>query len=566
MRIFRRNIGSNLCLYVMDAEFYKEKLVYNDHLNQSTYEEVSSNADSKVFKELKTLMETHKKCLTVKEMKYITDYDWKSSNFYVQPKVNKCEVLKEIIQLSNSEYIDTIAPDSLKGRPIVAGPQSPTKHLAQLISKILSPLVPCQKSYVKDDWDFVGKLPKETNVNSDLFSCDIVSLYTSIPHELSAIAMQYWIEREKHLIPSRFTNSFILESITFILKNKNFMFDKKCFHKLNGTGMDNDMAAEYACLTIGYLEEAVLFPIELPRYFNTEDIAIIQEAYDRFMDDGFLLWPHHLDIKTFITILNSLHPNIQFTMETGKLTGNTQKLVMLDILVILHDNRRVETEIHYKETNTFSYLNYYSHHPDHIKRNIPYNLAKKISSFTTDSEKEKSHLEDMFNNLLDCGYPKHIVQKGFHNAKLQGPAPDPAGKKKVLPLVTTYYSNFCSSNIVQQANFMLQSSSNDHIKEVFRDHQIILSSKQPGNLLRQLSSSLFTSESSNRPENGIFKCSDKRCKLCKLYIQPCKSFVTANGYEWVMKSHITCKSRNTLYYLKCLACKGKTTYTGICIS
>ena len=519
-------------------------------------------SNRKVFRELKRLLETHKPCLTTKELDYVTRYDWKTSNFYVQPKINKCQVLKEIIHLSNSDYIDTDAPESLKGRPIVAGPLSPTKHLAQLIDRILSPIVSQQKSYIKDDWDFIGKLPREVEVDSDLFSCDVVSLYTSIPHTLGLRAIQYWIERERHLIPTRFTNSFILDCISFILNNNNFSFDSKFFHQLDGTGMGNDMAANYACLTMGYQEEAILFPIELPRYFNNTDINRIQTAYNRFMDDGFLIWPRHLDINIFIAILNNLHPNIKYTIEMGKCTGDKQELVMLDILVILHSKKRIETEIHYKETNTFRYLDYYSHHPEHIKQNIPYNLAKRIIVFTSDPQKEKSHLEQMYNHLVNCRYPKDLVKKGFHNAKLQGPAPNPANKKKIIPLVTTYYSNLSNKNIVQQANFMLQSSSNDRVKEVFNNHQIILSLKQPANLLRQLSKSQFESITPGKTENGIFRCSDKRCKLCRLYIKPCKSFNTINGFEWVVRSHITCQSKNILYYLKCLACNGRTTYTG----
>ena len=168
----------------------------------------------------------------------------------------------------------------------------------------------------------------------------------------------------------------------------------------------------------------------------------------------------------------------------------------------------------------------------------------------------------MFNRLIDCGYPKHLLKKAFHNAKLQGPAPNPAEKKKIIPLVSTYYSNYSNTNIVQQANFMLQSCSNNHIKEVFKNHQVILSLKQPPNLLRQLSNSKFTSGNQVYHENGIFRCNDKRCKLCALYIKPCKSFTTANGYEWVIRSHITCQNKNVIYFLKCLACKGKTSYTG----
>ena len=48
-------------------------------------------------------------------------------------------------------------PNSLKGCPIIAVPNSPTQKLSSLLQKILTPLVPKLKSYTKDDWDFLKK-------------------------------------------------------------------------------------------------------------------------------------------------------------------------------------------------------------------------------------------------------------------------------------------------------------------------------------------------------------------------------------------------------------------------
>ena len=154
------------------------------------------------------------------------------------------------------------------------------------------------------------------------------------------------------------------------------------------------------------------------------------------------------------------------------------------------------------------------------------------------------------------------MKKAFWNSKLQGPADNPENKKKIIPLITTFNSNYNCANIVQQANFMLNSCSNNHVKDTFQNHQVILSLRQPPSLLRQLSRSQFTSQCNRNFENGLFICQDKRCKLCQLYIRPCKTFTTANGFEWMIRNRITCQSKNVLYYLKCVSCKGLTTYIG----
>ena len=102
----------------------------------------------------------------------------------------------------------------------------------------------------------------------------------------------------------------------------------------------------------------------------------------------------------------------------------------------------------------------------------------------------------------------------------------------------------------------------ENIKNVFKNTNIVHALRQPPNLLRRLSKAQFTSQDNNRQQNGLYRCNNKRCNLCKLYIQECVSFMTANDYEWQIRCHITCNSRNVLYYLKCKVCHGNTTYTG----
>ena len=105
--------------------------------------------------------------------------------------------------------------------------------------------------------------------------------------------------------------------------------------------MGIDFAGPYSCLTIGYLERSKLFDTYIPRFYSTEDAALIKKMFKRYVDDGFILWPKHLDIDRFIEILNQLHPSIRFT--------------------------------------------------------IPFGMAKKINVFTTDPEKVRCLLKEMKN-------------------------------------------------------------------------------------------------------------------------------------------------------------------------
>ena len=64
-----------------------------------------------------------------------------SSNFYGLPKVHKYKQINEAIQKQNNEYIEIHEPDDLTAKPIVCGPNCPTRPLSQLIDMILKPFL-----------------------------------------------------------------------------------------------------------------------------------------------------------------------------------------------------------------------------------------------------------------------------------------------------------------------------------------------------------------------------------------------------------------------------------------
>ena len=194
---------------------------------------------------------------------YINNKKWKSSNIYVTPKVHKSKTIIEMCKTTCSKYVHMPVPADLKGLPIIAGPVAPTQRLSELIEKLLSPLVMFLQSFIKDDWDFIRNIPPSVNFECDLFSVDIVSLYTNIPHSLGVEAISYYFDKYRDKIPRCFTKEFMIESTLFILNNNNFFFDEVCYHQKKGTAMGIKFAPPYACLSVGYLEETKLY-VQLP--------------------------------------------------------------------------------------------------------------------------------------------------------------------------------------------------------------------------------------------------------------------------------------------------------------
>ena len=273
------------------------------------------------------------------------------------------------------------------------------------------------------------------------------------------------------------------------------------------------------------------------------------------MDDGTTLIPGEIDEAVILALLNSMHPAIQYTMERAKriMVDKTlaQKLVFLSLIIYLSESGKIWTDVFYKQTNTHDYLHYRSHHPEHIKKNIPHVLAKRIIVLTSKEEAVQKNLADLRIWLRSCGYPDQVIDHGIHTASLQGPAP----KKefKVIPLISTYYSNYTHEHLCTVARQLISTSTNERVKKAFENVQFVQALKQPPNLLRTLSNSKFIRSSENQT-GGAYKCSHPKCKICRLYLQDVSTITMSNGTIWEVRCRPTCSSLNIVYFLICTFC------------
>ena len=91
----------------------------------------------------------------------------------------------------------------------------------------------------------------------------------------------------------------------------------------------------------------------------------------------------------------------------------------------------------------------------------------------SDEQKVALRLKELRKWLLNSGYPEPVLDKLFFNAKLQGPANKQTNSKNILPLVSTYYSNFDMRNIIISINQKLKQSPNESTKEIFGETQTV---------------------------------------------------------------------------------------------
>ena len=117
----------------------------------------------------------------------------------------------------------------------------------------------------------------------------------------------------------------------------------------------------------------------------------------------------------------------------------------MDVL-IKKDQYRLLTDINHEITDTKHHLDYSSDHPRHIKRNIPYNLARRICTIVdTDNDKEK-RLQELSGLLIKRDCPKDLINNGMTKARTIKQdelriTRAPPTTQNTLTLVTTFNPN-----------------------------------------------------------------------------------------------------------------------------
>ena len=530
------------CVVVMDTQHYVN-MIMSQLSDKKTYQTTKSNCDKKVMENLSEFAKRYEKVLTGKEKQFLTKFRFKTSNFYGLPKIHKSKKIAAAIEEQNKECINIVRPDDLKLRPIVAGPNCPTRPLSYLVDILIKPLLLHVKSYIKDSTDFLIKCNRETSQSTVLATFDITSLYTSIPHEYGLEAIKYWLDNYRSSVNGRFPTKFILEAIKFILENNNFLFDDVFYRQLIGTAMGSIFAPTYAGLTIGYLEIKLYAIVELR--WGEVLVSYFMEQWYRFLDDCHIsIEEDKIEPSELLELLNSINRFIQFTMEVSK-----HESPFLDILI--KKDERIWMDLYHKPTHTERYVPFNSNHPPHCKRNIPFTLARRICTIVENEEKKQEHLKKLKENLKSQKYPKEIIDNGISNA-LRIPQPELrtpktiSGDEKILPFVTTYNPN--NPQIFKTIKESFSNLQNTHVPG-FNDLKLIQSRRQAPNLKRILTKAEFS-----RKKPMVSKCGKPRCECCN-HILVSDHYVFKNvNYRFEIKTPMSCDSSDVEYVVICEGC------------
>jgi hypothetical protein len=548
-------------IVIVDKNDY-DNLVMN-HLNDSTtYKKLNSNIDKEIHEKIENFVKFYDPFFKKDEKKYLCDHDFKSSIFYVLPKIHKCDMIKQNIKNVENGYLEIVLPNDLSSRPIVSNNNSPTCRLSHYMDQILKILCPLSTGYIKDTYDFLEKIPKIIETDTIFISLDVTNLYTNITKDygLEAVSYifrssQYDIEDPRLLYPV----SFILDGLNLILSNNTFKYKSLNFIQIRGTAMGTKVAPTYANIVMTYFEIQLFNKCK--NIYGDEITNKIKNSYFRYLDDLLLLWnKNYGDFKRFIELIESINNDFKFTY-----TVNESEITFLDVKLNII-NERLVTDIYYKETDSMQYLDFYSYHPNHIKRNIPYVLFRRLCRIINDDVLKNIRLNQLEKHLLSLHYPKNLILDAKSkatslnscNLSIKNNNNNNNNNNNIIinnnknnndniNLIFTYnqFNNTYINNIILPRIKLLNTSYKENIDVHSNTLNIVKCYKQPPNLLTSLQrSTLFK----------VQKCNKPRCKLC-LDLVEYNNCIKIKNISIYINMTCNCQSSNVIYYLVCKKCQ-----------
>ena len=278
-------------------------------------------------------------------------------------------------------------------RPILAAYNTSMYKLGKFLVKMLESLATNQYS-LKNSYAFYNDITKFT-ANGPLFmvSYDISSLYTNVPVHQTIDILTENIFQSQNLFHG-FNKKQLIDFLKITASDTYFFFNKTLYKQIEGLSMGNPCAPTLANIFLCYIEE---------RMFGQCPDDIKPLFYKRYLDDTFVVFQSEAQAERFHSYINTIHANIQFTME--KEVNN--KLPFLD-MTVERLNNKFSTNIYRKPTFTGLGLSFFSFLPYAYKVTAIKSLiyrAYHLSSSLLAFHVELKFLSDYFFNN---GYPKKL--------------------------------------------------------------------------------------------------------------------------------------------------------------
>ncbi|XP_069507297.1 uncharacterized protein [Ambystoma mexicanum] len=418
-------------------------------------------------------------------------------------------------------------------RPIVAGTDSIFDPLSIYIDRLLQPLIQNIPTYLKDTTDFLNCIQEVRALSPDciLFSMDVCSLYTSIPHVEGIQAVEWLLLNSQ---ATRGDPELIVKFLSLILNNNYFRFQGNFYLQVTGTSMGSAMAPVYA--------NTFMYRFEHRHALENENWSSRILLWKRYIDDIFGIWCGTKDeFTSFFNFLNSVHQNIKFTMEIG-----TPSLHFLDVIA---------TNVYHKPTDVNNLLHFSSFHPKSMLSSLPYSQILRLKRIVSDPEGFDVECTKLLDKFEKRGYPQPVLEEAKERSskvsKEQLLTPKIKNKETPLLYISKYSrQSFQVGRAIKKHWSILQ---NDPLLERLFPKYPMMAFKRGQNLRDKLVRAEKPPKDKQTflqtKKKGTFPCLG--CSHCNNVIKGENISHPLTGKKFKLRDYATCMSTGVIYSIKC---------------
>lgn len=308
-------------LVILDQEDYDRRM--KDKIIEGPYKELRSNPLPELIKRVDR---------TLKECKQVIGSNrLKSSN----PTLPRIKGLPKIHKPGNEM------------REIVSAEGSPTHRIAKwLVQQFQNLGQQSGSTSIRNTKEFTQHLMSTEQPNEEemMVSFDVKALFPSIPVKETIGLLEVWLNEQ---LPGPLGKERVKQymKLTRLCMEENFfIFREKFYKQTKGAPMGNPLSPFISEVFMAKLERDLCFKGQMPRFWK------------RYVDDIFAIIKKK-DRETIMDIINGLHNNIQFTVETEE----RGQLPFLDILV-KRGQENWDLQIYRKPTDTIRVIPNTSNH------------------------------------------------------------------------------------------------------------------------------------------------------------------------------------------------------------
>ena len=243
-------------------------------------------------------------------------------------------------------------------RPIVSQTMSILSPTASFLDHVLQALAQSYPDYVHNSTTLSVTLQDLTVPDhAILVSIDVENLYPSIPQSQCLKSIYTEICNNPHLFTV--DPNLIIQLLHVNINYNYFNFAHSTFQQIRGTAMGAAFSPTIANIFMSTIMRAFLHtqvnkPLILTRY----------------IDDIFLIWTKtEKELYSFLTDLNSFHPNLRFTHEHSLTSIDFLDLTIFKGPQFAFTNL-LDTKTFQKPLNLYQYLHFSSSHPKNVFKSI----------------------------------------------------------------------------------------------------------------------------------------------------------------------------------------------------